>query len=208
MASSTSKSGFFGSFWLTLARIAFTAIFFFWLYWIGVSTNELNDKINAASSRFTVIDTLQVEYKNEVQEWKDLLLRSPNRKTLNMNWRIYDKQYRKVAAAAQKIVEQSDARPIDKKMQEFIKRHKENRDKYKDSVLILIKSRYFPSQADAAVKGIDRPLLDLLKSADVDMQDERKRTNDSLIAEARNRIEQSLFALGFIGLLAIWMPKH
>jgi hypothetical protein len=40
------------------------------------------------------------------------------------------------------------------------------------------------------------------------MQDEKKRNADSLIAQARNKIEQSLFALGFIGLLAIWMPKH
>ncbi len=208
MASSTHKSGFFSSPWLILARIAFTAIFFYWLYWIGASTKDLNDKINAASNQFTAIDTLQVEFKNEVQEWKDLLLRSNNRKTLDQHLRIYDKQYQKVSAAAQKIVDQNDVRSIDLKMRDFIKAHKRNHDKYKASVLILIKSNYFPRSADAAVKGIDRPLLDLLMSAGTDMQEERNRTNDSLIAAARNQIEQSLFALGFIGLLAIWMPKH
>jgi hypothetical protein len=40
------------------------------------------------------------------------------------------------------------------------------------------------------------------------MLDERRRLNESLIAKARNQIEQSLVALVFIGMLAIWMPKH
>jgi hypothetical protein len=40
------------------------------------------------------------------------------------------------------------------------------------------------------------------------MLDERRRLNENLIAKARSQIEQSLFALVFIGMLAIWMPKH
>ena len=208
MAKHSEKTGFFNSPWLTLAKIAFTAIFFFWLYWIGTSTKDLDDKINAASNRFTAIDSLQIEYKNEIQEWKDLLLRSHTRETLNQNWLIYEKQYRKVDSAAKNVITQSDVRSIDQKMQSFVDAHKANRDKYKDSVLLLIKSKFFPGAADAAVKGIDRPLLELLKSANADMQVENQRVNDNLIASARNRIEQSLFALGFIGLLAIWMPKH
>jgi hypothetical protein len=40
------------------------------------------------------------------------------------------------------------------------------------------------------------------------MLDERRRLNENLIAKARNQIEQSLAALVFIGMLAIWMPKH
>jgi methyl-accepting chemotaxis protein len=208
MAKSTNRSGFFSSPWLTLARVVFTAIFFFWLYWIGVSTKDLDEKINATADRYTSIDSLQIEYKDEIQNWKDLLLRSDNRNTLNKNWLIYETQYQNVAAAAQRIIAQNDVRSINQKLTRFVDAHKANRDQYKNSVIILIKKKYFPGPADAAVKGIDRPLLDILKSANEDMQDEKRRTNDSLIAQARNRIEQSLFALGFIGLLAIWMPKH
>jgi methyl-accepting chemotaxis protein len=208
MAKSTKHTGFFHSPWLTLARIAFTAIFFFWLYWISVSTKDLDDRINAATDKYTAVDSLQVEYKDEIQEWKDLLLRSNNRDTLNKNWLNYEARYRKVAASAQNIIIQNDVRSINQKMTSFVDAHKANHDKYKNSVLILIKNKYFPGPADAAVKGIDRPLLDILKATNEDMREEKNRTNDSLVAQARNRIEQSLFALGFIGLLAIWMPKH
>lgn len=208
MAKSSERSGIFDSPWATLARVVFTAVFFFWLYWIGVSTKDLDDKINAAADRYTTIDSLQVEYKEEIQAWKDLLLRSDSRSALNQNWLVYEAQYQKVAAAAQNIIAQNDLRSLKQKMRDFLDAHSANHEKYKNSALLLIQSKYAPGPADASVKGIDRPLLDILKSADVDMQDEKKRNSESLIAQARNRIEQSLFALGFIGLLAIWMPKH
>jgi methyl-accepting chemotaxis protein len=208
MAKNTGRSSIFDSPWATLARAVFTAVFFFWLYWIGVSTKDLDDKINAASDRYTTIDSLQIEYKDEIQAWKDLLLRSNNRDTLNQNWLAYEAQYQKVATAAQDIIAKNDLRSMNQKMRSFLDAHTVNHEKYKNSALLLIDSKYFPGPADTSVKGIDRPLLDILKSANEDMQDEKKRDNDSVIAEARNKIEQSLFALGFIGLLAIWMPKH
>lgn len=208
MAHSKAKSSIFNSPWATLARVIFTGIFFFWLYWIGVSTSDLGEKINAATNRLTTIDGLQVDYKDEIQEWKNVLLRSDSRETLNHNWQIYEKHYQQVANSAQEIISQTDVRSIGEKMKSFAAAHAANHEKYKDSVLLLIKNKYSPGASDAAVKGIDQPLLQTLESANEDMRDERKRASDSLIASTRNKIEQSLFALAFIGLLAIWMPKH
>ena len=208
MAKSNERPSIFDSPWATLARVVFTAVFFFWLYWIGLSTKDLDDKINASADRYTTIDSLQIEYKNEIQLWKDLLLRSNNRDSLNQNWLAYEAQYQKVAAATQDIIAKNDLRSLNQKMRDFLDAHTVNHEKYKNGALLLINSKYVPGPADTSVKGIDRPLLDVLKAANEDMQDEKKRDNESLIAEARNKIEQSLFALGFIGLLAIWMPKH
>jgi methyl-accepting chemotaxis protein len=208
MAHSKDKSSIFNSPWATLARIAFTGIFFFWLYWIGNSTADLSDKINAATNRLTTIDSLQVEYKDEVQEWKNVLLRSDSRDTLNQNWLIYEKHYQQVVTSAQEIIAQNDVRTIGEKMKSFSDAHATNHEHYKNSVLLMIKNKYTPGPSDAAVKGIDQPLLETLSAANADMKDERERANDSLIAATRNKIEQSLFALAFIGLLAIWMPKH
>ena len=197
----------FGSFWATVARLGFTAVFFFWLYLIWNSTVDLSDKLNAATNRYTTIDSLQVEYKDEIQEWKNVLLRSDSRETLNQHWLIYENQYQKVATSAQDIITNNDARSINEKMQSFIDAHKANHEKYKNSVFILIKNKYAPGPADTAVKGIDQPLLDILVAANTDMKHERDRTNENLIASARNQIEQSLFGLAFIGLLAVWLPK-
>lgn len=193
--------------WLTLARAGVTAAFFFWIYMIWNSTAELNEKLNAAADRTSAIHTLQVEYKNEIQEWKNVLLRSNSRDTLDKNWRTFEAQYQKVAAAAQAIIAQNDVRTINDRMNFFVEGHAANHEKYKNSVDILLRNGYDPRPADAAVKGIDRPLLEYLEAAEVAMQDEKKNVNENLTAKARNQIEQSLLVLGFIALLVVWMPK-
>ena len=161
MAKINGKSSIFDSPWATLARVVFTAVFFFWLYWIGTSTKDLDDKINASADRYTTIDSLQIEYKDEVQAWKDLLLRSNNRDALNQNWLVYEAKFQKVAAATQDIISHNELRSIDQKMRSFLDAHTVNHEKYKNSTLLLVDSRYSPGPADTSVKGIDRPLLDI-----------------------------------------------
>jgi methyl-accepting chemotaxis protein len=208
MAKSVERSGYFKSHWLTLARIAFTAIFFYWLYLIWTSTADLNVKLDATTDRITATHNIQVEFKNEVQLWKDLLLRSNSRETLQQNWNSYEAQYLKVAAEAERITTLSDVRAIRQQMKSFIDAHAVNHEKYKNSVDLLIKNKFDSTQADAAVKGIDQPIQEYLEVVELDMLSEERRIKDGLIAKARNQIEQSLFALAFIGLLAVWLPKH
>jgi methyl-accepting chemotaxis protein len=208
MAKSVERSGYFKSHWLTLARLAFSGVFFFWLYLIWNSTAGLNESIDATTDRLTAIHHVQVEFKDEVQAWQDLLLRSKSQDTLDQNWHAYETQYQKVGSEAEQIMAQNDVRDIHQKMKSFIDAHNINHEKYKNSVSILIKNRFDPVQADAAVKGIDEPIITYLAVSELDMLDERRRLNESLIAKARNQIEQSLVALVFIGMLAIWMPKH
>ncbi|MFZ2163721.1 MAG: hypothetical protein WAW02_16025 [Sideroxyarcus sp.] len=208
MAKSVERSGYFKSHWLTLARMAFSAIFFYWLYLIWTSTADLNVKLDATTDRITATHNIQVEFKNEIQLWKDLLLRSNNRETLEQNWSRYEAQYQKVAAEAERITTLSDVRAIRQQMKSFIDAHAVNHEKYKSSVAILIKNNFDSTQADAAVKGIDLPIHEYLEVVELDMLSEERRIKDGLIAKARNQIEQSLFALAFIGLLAVWMPKH
>lgn len=195
------------SHWYIVARLGITAAFFFWIYLIWNSTAELNEKLNVATERYSAIQNLQVEFKSEIQEWKNLLLRSTNRDSLDKNWNTYEVQYQKVAKSAQEVMRQNDVRAINGRMKDFVDAHAANYEQYKKSMDVLTRSGFDPRQADAAVKGIDRPLLDILDAADVAMQDEKKRISESLTAKTRNQIEQSLIALGFIALLVVWMPK-
>ena len=212
MAVAKAKRGgmadFIRSPWNTLAKLGLSAIFFFWLYLIWNSTSGLNTNIDATSDRLTAIHHIQVEFKNEVQLWKDLLLRSKNRESLELNWRAYETQYNKVVADAETILAQTDVREIHQKMKSFIEAHAANHEKYRSSVALLQQNNFNPGIADAAVKGIDEPILTYLAVSELDMLDERRKLNERLITKARNQIEQSLYALVFIGMLAIWMPKH
>jgi methyl-accepting chemotaxis protein len=208
MATTVEKPSYFKSPWATIGRIAFSAIFFFWFYLIWNSTTGLNEKLEAPEARLTAVHEIQIEFKKEVQEWKDLLLRSEDQATFDQHWRAFAAQHQKVAAAAQDIMSRSDERKINEPMKNFLAAHAENYEKYKNSAILFVKGKYDHDKADAAVAGIDRPLFDTLEAAETGVLEENKRTTDNLLGKARNQIEISLFALAFIGLLAVWMPKH
>ena len=200
-----SKSSFLS--WNTAGRIGFTAIFFFWIYMTWNSTADLDAKLNAATDQSTAIHNIQVEYKTEIQLWKDLLLRSTNQDSLSKNWLTYETQYQKVIAEAQDIIHANDGPSTNDQVKAFIDAHAVNHELYKKSLELLVKNNFDPHAADTSVKGIDRPLLDSLEAAEVSMVADKKRINKALVDAARNKIEQNLFALGFLALLAVWMPR-
>lgn len=193
--------------WGVLIKIALTAAFFFWGYLIWNSTAELNKELNIVSAQYSAVHNVQVEFKSEIQEWKNLLLRSNSKETLDKNWRIYDAQYQKVAAAAQTITLESDIREVKKQMGLFAEAHTNNYGQYKNSLELFAKNGFDPHRADAAVMGIDRPLLDTLEAADEAMQEESKNINERITAKTKNQIDQSLLILCMIALLVIWLPK-
>jgi methyl-accepting chemotaxis protein len=207
MKSGEAKKGKFLS-WNTAGRVGFTAIFFFWIYMTWNSTADLDSKLNAATDQNTAIQNIQVDFKEEVQLWKDLLLRSTNPDTLSKNWAAYQAQYQKVAAEAQEILRASQTPSVNEQIRIFVDAHAANLEKYKGGMELLIKSQFDPHAADAMVMGIDRPLIGYLEVAETNMMDDKKRIDKGLVDTARNNIEQDMFALAFLALLAVWMPRY
>lgn len=193
--------------WALVAKIGGSAAFFFWFYMIWNSSVELHEQIKTTSSHYVAVHTLQVEYKNEVQEWKNVLLRGKNQELLNQQWLVYDTQHQKVAAAAEEAIQQSDVRFITENLKSFVAEHTANYQLYKNSVQLLLKNRFDPTEADTAVKSVDRPLLDYLANADTAAQDETRRLNETLAYKSRTQIEQSLVVLAFLSLLVIWFKR-
>ena len=194
--------------WNTAGRIGFTALFFFWIYLTWNSTADLDNKLNAAADQNTAVHNIQVDFKDEVQRWKDLLLRTTNQDALNQNWTTYQAQYDKVHVEAQEILRASESPTVNEQIRIFVEAHAANHEMYRSAVDLLIKSKFDPHAADAMVKGVDRPLLEYLETAESSMLDDKKRINKGLVDTARNNIEQNMFALAFLALLAVWMPKY
>ncbi len=192
----------------TLERVGLTVAVCFFLYLIWNSSTELKKELNANSDQFAVVHNLQVEYKNEIQEWKNLLLRSNGQDSLTQNWRTFERQYQKVSATAKEGMLQNDVRAVNAKLQSFIEQHEANFLLYKKSSEILAQQKFNPHQADANVKGIDRPLLDILEAGDAEMEAEKTRITERIVAKSINRIELSLIALFLVTLIAVWRPRH
>lgn len=194
--------------WNTAGRIGFTAIFFFWIYMTWNSTADLDVRLNSATDQNTAIHNIQVDFKNEIQQWKDLLLRSADQDAVEKNWKEFEVSFRKVAAEAQDIIRQSGSPDVNDQVRAFVDAHDANHELYKRSVDMLVRNGFDPRPADALVKGIDHPLLEHLEAAEASMLEDKKRINKTLIDAARSNIEQNLFALAFLALLAVWMPRY
>ncbi|MDD4911582.1 MAG: hypothetical protein PHP57_04755 [Sideroxydans sp.] len=190
----------------TLERVGLTAAFCFFLYLIWSSSAELEGKLKANTDQFAVVHDLQIEYKSEVQEWKNVLLRSESEESLAKNWLAFENQYKKVADATKQGMLNNDVRAINFRLQAFADAHEANFLLYKKSSEILAQNNFNPHLADDSVKGIDQALIKTLEAADAEMDDEKSRINGRLIAKSNNRIEQSLVALFLLMLIAIWRP--
>lgn len=191
----------------TFVKLGLSAAFLFLISIIWNGTAELSRQLREVSDNSLAVHNLQIEYKSEVQEWKNLLLRSSNKESLDKNWQSFEAKYQYVAAAAQKIVQQNDVGRITEPVKTFAAAHAANYEQYKTSKDVLIKSGFSAHQADAVVAGIDRPLLNDLEKAAVAMQEEQNNINSRVAGKTSSHIEQYLIVLALISLLVVWMPK-
>ncbi|MBK7366109.1 MAG: hypothetical protein IPI97_14415 [Nitrosomonas sp.] len=193
--------------WIIGAKVGMTAAILIWFFAIWSSTADLNAELRVLAMNYSSIYGVEVEFKSEIQEWKNVLLRSNSRDSLNKNWQVFENQYQNVSKKAQDILTQSNEREIRRNLQEFLDAHASNHSQYLKSVDLLVRSGYDPRPADLAVKGIDRTLLDYLDSAEAALQDKKNNLEASLTAKTLNHIEQILIAIVFLSVIVLWMPS-
>jgi methyl-accepting chemotaxis protein len=122
---------------------------------------------NVKASQANAIDVLVVEtnFKKQVQEWKDTLLRGKKPEPLDKHWGAFQQRESDVRNAAERM----KASVVDKEaaqlIGQFVAAHKDMGEAYRRG-LQTFKDRGFDSTAgDAAVAGIDRAPTELLGKA-------------------------------------------
>lgn len=191
----------------TLFKLVVSAGFLLWIYVIWNGTSELDQHVKSMSDQSMAVYKLQVEYKQEIQEWKNVLLRSNNQQSLDENWQIFEAKHQSVAAKVQEILKLHDDSKITDPVKRFASAHSENHIHYASSKEALIKNGFDEISADAMVKKLDRPLLGYLDEAAEAIREEQHRINNQVVDKTRSQINQSLLILAFVALLVLWMPK-
>ena len=105
------------------------------------------------------------DFKTQVQEWKNVLLRGKDPKQLERYWAAFQKHEEKVSLAAQKLT----TRVADTETRELIDRfaaaHKQMGVDYRKGLDAFKAAGFEPAAGDAAVKGMDRAPTALLDEA-------------------------------------------
>ncbi len=150
-------------FGLCIAVLLSASAYGFWQYAASVDVFVTNVKTSQANA----VDVLVIEtnFKKQVQEWKDTLLRGKKVEALDKHWAAFQQRESDVRSAAERMKAGVADKEAAQLIGQFAAAHKEMGEAYRRG-LATFKDRGFDSAAgDAAVAGIDRAPTELLGKA-------------------------------------------
>ena len=160
-----------------------------------------------------LIDETNVEFKLQVQEWKNVLLRGKTPDALNTYWQRFEDQERKVQAILAKLVERSEHAPaLSSQLRQLSETHRSLGIAYRAGRDAYVAAGHDPFAGDKAVQGIDRDTSDQLSALVEQLRDAALR-NAEQISHAADRaiVTGSLIMLvagALVALLSVWLVNR
>jgi methyl-accepting chemotaxis protein len=104
-----------------------------------------------------LVDESNVEFKTQVQEWKNLLIRGQNPADFDKHWSQFEGQERKVQETLDKLAKQAGLdRAIKSQVEQLRSEHKSLGNAYRKGRDAFVAASHDAKAGDLAVKGIDR----------------------------------------------------
>ena len=138
---------------------------------------------------------IQRDFKTQIQEWKNVLLRGKNPERLKKYWSSFEKHEKSVQEYSQSMLHSVDSPEVKKTLAEFIQQHNTMATKYRQGFEKFKAAEFDPFAGDAAVTGVDRPAGALLKQL-VTLTAE-KAQND-IAAATVQRINKTWFSVAVL----------
>lgn len=186
---------------------------FFFSFLIFLAIKEIYDYKDTAEKQFLLIDNTraaQVEFKKQVQEWKNILIRGYNKKDYEKYKNKFLKSHQKTQKILMKVkLKIKDNQELSFKINALLAKHSSLLEKY------LIALKFFnpekplnPRTIDKMVRGIDRAPTDIFDEIVLVIQKYFSKEN---LASRRKIITQFigmfLFSVTILSLFAYWIIR-
>lgn len=150
---------------------------------------------------------MNLEFKRQVQEWKNILLRGHDQQDLDKYWNSLEERHNVIQSLANDFVELSLSGDVKSDIKEFTDIHKGLLEQYRRGRDIFIKSEFNHIKADASVRGIDRAPSKLLEKVSSAMLEQANK-NSTALSEQSSKTKVSGFILTLVcallsGIVAI-----
>ena len=126
------------------------------------SYNRLLER-NVAQER--AISDINFDFKVQVQEWKNVLLRGTDDEQRDKYWDRFQAGHEQIQERGRTLLGQLEAGRSATLVQDFLRAHQSAYGEYQDGYRAFIASGYDPTAGDQAVSGIDREPSRLLAEA-------------------------------------------
>ncbi|KFX68347.1 chemotaxis protein [Pseudomonas taeanensis MS-3] len=168
--------------------------------------------VNGTLHASRLVDSANVEFKTQVQEWKNVLLRGKNPADLDKYWGRFQAQESTVQAVLGQLIAVAESQQIvglKSQVEQLRNEHQSMGRAYRQGYDAFVAAGADPTAGDAAVKGIDRAASEQM-SALVQQLGEQGLTQSATISAAADRTLQIGFAVMLlsslaVGLFSLWL---
>jgi methyl-accepting chemotaxis protein-1 (serine sensor receptor) len=141
---------------------------------------------------------IQVEFKKQVQEWKDILLRGHNPDDLTKYTNLFHEREAKVKAEARELAAQVEDPQIRQTLQDFLRTDDELSVQYQAAYDVFVGGHFDYKAADKLVRGRDREPTDLFDKVVAALNDRVAAQVASHQADAVRQRNQALLLAGVL----------
>lgn len=169
------------------------------MMWSSVQLFQVDVAAKIKDRRTTLM--MQVDFKEQVQEWKNTLLRGTDPDAREKHWNAFQKQeanVRKHAAELRKRIAEPKAQEL---LDQFITAHDGMAAGYRKGYQAFAEGNYDHKLGDKAVRGIDRAPIQLLAA----VYDEISKAADVISGDAARQAVQALvmsISIMFVAVVA------
>jgi len=182
----------------------------FMMLWNSIKIYE--DKVIVLHSDAEAVLRLQSNFKKQVQEWKDVLLRGSDPAALDKHWTGFKSMESKVQDQTKELISHTSDAKAHELLVNFNTAHTEMGSKYSSGFDIFKNSKFDSKAGDTAVKGMDRAPTELLSDAATQMQTIANDAASEALIQSRNAIKLCLVTLIVALIVAFagffWMVRR
>ena len=187
------------------ALILIAGVFYF--FQVNQGIQQYNQLINHEIATERAINQMSNEFKTQVQEWKNVLIRGSRPDQLERFWNSFQKQEALVQTMGHDLLNIMVQGPEKDLVQQFLQAHEAMGHSYRQGYQSFVASNFDHTAGDQAVAGIDRAPTQLLNQA-AEALAEQAMNQSGVIPE---QVEQAsilsaillLFAITLFGVVAL-----
>lgn len=168
---------------------------------------EYQDEINYNQIDRHLVDQINIDFKTQVQEWKNVLIRGSDSGQREKYWDKFKDAEKTVRDDTKELISHTHDPRVKAKAEEFLRAHERMGGTYRDGYREFVDSGFSVAVGDEAVRGIDREPSEILKSASaMTIEDVEKVTGEFM--EFSDSVMMTTTVTYLLGLLAVLIAMN
>ncbi|MDY7800782.1 methyl-accepting chemotaxis protein, partial [Aeromonas caviae] len=171
--------------------------------------------VNSTLQESTLVDRANLEFKSQVQEWKNVLLRGKDPEALTKYWTRFEEQERAVnqtLAQLSQLAGQWQDQELVAQVRSLSDEHQKLGLAYRQGKEKFVAAQGDPTVGDQAVKGIDRATSEQMEALVKHLHEEGNRQAQAISEETRSQailgVVFLIVASLLVGVLSLWLVNR